>query len=343
MQSQIDHNYVPSSSPQEERSSQARFPAEVDKLLSKAIAQALAPLQESINKLSAQVFMGTGALGDGGAGPSGLHLVQPRKAVKRDAGHLEGFSRLTESFLKSARTLKDAPYREDELPGQTGDNVTTEFDPEEGFPDLGEGDDEDAEESSDEMQDSGRSWRPQSSCSELGEGDPSPSDMFDPDCIFRPRSSEWVPDKKVADYVAHKIRQPLNRSECPRPFLPNRVTATPDIDPKLCTFFAKYMKDPKKGMDRSWRACQDKLLDVVGPLTKIIELAERAHESGQPLPTDDVAGWAQRAVCLLGNANCALSAERRRSLLLKIDPKLGELLSSEAGPVAQGSLLAIPL
>lgn len=53
MQSQIDHNYVRSSSPQEERSSQARFPAEVDKLLSKAIAQALAPLQESINKLSA--------------------------------------------------------------------------------------------------------------------------------------------------------------------------------------------------------------------------------------------------------------------------------------------------
>ncbi|XP_078518429.1 uncharacterized protein LOC144783208 [Lissotriton helveticus] len=346
MQSRNEHDYFTLPS-QEERLSQGRIPAGVDKLLCLAFAQALAPLLDSVNKLSEQVYNSTAILGDRGARPSGMHSVMPRRAFKRDAEHLEGFGRLTEVFHKSARTLRSAPYREERLPGLTGDDITPEFDPDDGFPDGREGEDED--DSSDDLQDSGRSWRPQSSCSDMGEGESVSSDMFDPEYIFCPRSVDWVPDKKVADYVALKIRQPLNqevrsclRSECPRPSLPNRVTATPEINPKLCTFFAKYMKDPKKGIDRSWRACQDKLLDVVGPLTKIIELAERSRESGQPLPTDDIAGWAQRAMCLLGNANCALSAELRRSLLLKIDPKLGELSSSEAGPVAQGSLFGDP-
>ncbi|XP_078506464.1 LOW QUALITY PROTEIN: uncharacterized protein LOC144765813 [Lissotriton helveticus] len=353
MQSGNDHDYVVAPSVEIPHPTQERTPAEVDKLLSLAIAQALAPLQDSVNKLSAHVFKtGTGILGDSGDGPSGIHSVVPRKAVKRDTGHLEGFSKLAEVFHKSARTLRSAPYWEEALPGYTLWLTHPRFVPDEGFPDGREGEDddvfEDNDNSSDDMLDSGRSWRPRSSCSDLGEGEPVHADMFDPTCIFRPRTSDWVPDKKTADYVAAKIRQPLSqdvrsrlRSECPRPSLPNGVATTPEIDPKLCTFFAKYMKDPKKVIDRSWRACQDKLLDVVGPLTKIIELAERSQESGQPLPTDDVAGWAQRAMCLLGNANCALSAERRRSLLLKIDPKLGEL-SSEAGSVVQGTLFGDP-
>ncbi|KAJ1203661.1 hypothetical protein NDU88_007445 [Pleurodeles waltl] len=132
------------------------------------------------------------------------------------------------------------------------------------------------------------------------------------------------------------------RAECPRPTLPDKVAATPAFDPKMCTFFAKYVKDPKKGIDRSWRACQDKLLDVVGPLTQIIQLAERAKLSSTPLQMDVVAGWAQSALCLPSNGNCAISAERRSSLLIKIDLKLGELSSSEAGAVAQGNLFGDP-
>ncbi|XP_078506884.1 uncharacterized protein LOC144767203 [Lissotriton helveticus] len=352
MQSISDHDYDSVTSA-EQQPPQARTPAEVDKLLSSAIAQALAPLQDSVNKLSAHVFKGSGILGDSGAGPSGIHTVVPRKVIKHDAGHLEGFNKLAEVFHKSARTLRSAPYREEDLPGYTGGESTPDFDPEEGFPDGGEGEDEevfeDDDNSSDNMFDSDRSWRPRSSCSDIGDGDQVHADRFDPTCIFRPQTSDWVPDKKTADNVAAKIRQPLSqevrsrlRSECPRPSLPNGVASTPELDPKLCTFFAKYMKDPKKGIDRSWRACQDKLLDVVGPLTKIIELAERSRESGLPLPTDDVAGWTQRAMCLLGNANCDLSTECRRSLLLKIDPKLGELSSSEAGSVAQGTLFGDP-
>ncbi|XP_078503595.1 uncharacterized protein LOC144762312 [Lissotriton helveticus] len=332
-----------------------RPPVEVDRLLSSANAQALAPLQDSVNKLSAHVFKtGSGVCGDSGAGPSGVLSVPSRTAKKRDAGHLEGFSRLAEVFHKSARTLRSAPFRRDDSPGNIGGTSTQDLDPEEGFPQEGvddeeDYDDEDDDASSEDMSDISRSWRPKSNVSEYGEGDLVAPDMFDPNSIYRPRSSEWVPEKSTADYVAAKLRQPLSqdvrlrlRSECPRPSLPNRVAATPEIDPKLCTFFAKYVKDPKKGIDRSWKACQDKLLDVVGPLTKIIELAQRSKESGMPLPVDDVAGWAQRAICLLGNANCALSAERRRSLLLKIDPKLGELSSSEAGSVAQGTLFGDP-
>ncbi|XP_078534007.1 uncharacterized protein LOC144820300 [Lissotriton helveticus] len=330
-------------------------PAEVDRLLSSAIAQALAPLQDSVNKLSAHVFKsGSGVFGDSGAGPSGVNYIPPRTAKKRDAGHLEGFNKLAEAFHKSARTLSSAPFRGDDSPGDIGGSSTQDLDPEEEFPLEGVEDEEDyfnddEDESSEDMSDIGRSWRPKANVSDCGEGDQVPHDMFDPTTIYRPRSSEWIPEKSTADYVAAKLRQPLSqdvrlrlRSECPRPSLPNRVAATPEIDPKLCTFFAKYVKDPKKGIDRSWKACQDKLLDVVGPLTKIIELAQRSKESGMPLPVEDVAGWAQRAVCLLGNANCALSAERRRSLLLRIDPKLGELSSSEAGSVAQGTLFGDP-
>ncbi|KAJ1148937.1 hypothetical protein NDU88_001761 [Pleurodeles waltl] len=205
------------------------------------------------------------------------------------------------------------------------------------------------EDSDGEEVETGRPWRPGPSIPESRDPGESDSDMFEPEGIYHPRSSEWHPDPKVADYVASKLRQPLDkeirarlRVECPRPTLPDRVASTPDIDPKMCTFFGKYVKDPKKGIDRSWRACQHKLLDIVGPLTQIIQLAEQAKMSNTHLQTDVVAGWAQRALCLLSNANCAISEERRRSLLIKIDPKLGELSTSEAGAEAQGHLFGDP-
>ncbi|XP_078541642.1 uncharacterized protein LOC144827071 [Lissotriton helveticus] len=353
MQARQDHDYVAENSDQPIQPL-LRPPAEVDRLLSTAIAQALAPLQDSVNKLSAHVFKGSNFFNDSGAGPSGVTSQPPRTAKKRSAGHLEGFSKLAEVFHKNARTLRSAPYRGDDSPSNIGDEITQDLDPEEGFSLEGDDDeegfqDDDEDESSEDMSDVGRSWRPKSNISECGDSELVSSDMFDPNTIYRPRSSEWTPEKSTAHYVAAKLRQPLSqdvrlrlRSECPRPNLPNRVAATPEIDPKLCTFFAKYIKEPKKGIDRSWKACQDKLLDVVGPLTKIIELSQRSKETGMPLPVEDVAGWAQRAMCLLGNANCALSAERRRSLLLKIYPKLGELSSSEAGAVAQGALFGDP-
>ncbi|KAJ1189133.1 hypothetical protein NDU88_005884 [Pleurodeles waltl] len=160
----------------------------------------------------------------------------------------------------------------------------------------------------------GRRWRTSANTSSVEE-EGWDSDMFDTEDIYHPRSSEWFPNPKVAAYVAKAIRHPLEK----------------EVRARL-----------RKGIDRSWRSCQDKLLDVLGPLTKIIELADSAKTSGEPLQMDLVAGWAQRAVCLLGNGNCTISTERRRSLLIKIDPKLGELATSEAGAVAQGNLFGDP-
>lgn len=91
----------------------------------------------------------------------------------------------------------------------------------------------------------------------------------------------------------------------------------------MATFLQKFISDPKKGIDCSWKACQDKLLDVLGPLTKILDMAKEAKLSGSIISPECLSGWAQRAIVFLGNANCALSTERRRSLLIKWTPSWG--------------------
>ncbi|KAJ1169144.1 hypothetical protein NDU88_001050 [Pleurodeles waltl] len=99
--------------------------------------------------------------------------------------------------------------------------------------------------------------------------------QFDPDSIIHPRSTEWVPCQEVAKFVQARLRKGFEkdvrntlRSECPRPALSGKVAETPELDPHMVTFLKKYAKDPKKGIDRAWRRCQDKLLDISGPLTK---------------------------------------------------------------------------
>lgn len=136
-------------------------------------------------------------------------------------------------------------------------------------------------------------------------------------------------------------RSPL-WSECPRPSLDGKVAQMPVLDPRIATFLAKFIKDPKKGIDRSWRACQDKLLDALGPITMLLDRAEDARLSSALISPEALSGWAQRAVVFFGNANCALSTERRRSFLIKVDPKLGDLADSKAGAVAQGGLFGEP-
>ncbi|KAJ1130920.1 hypothetical protein NDU88_009264, partial [Pleurodeles waltl] len=170
-----------------------------------------------------------------------------------------------------------------------------------------------------------------------------------PEDIVHPRSSLWLPPPEVADYVESHIRHSFDkdvrsrlRSECPRPDFPYKVTETPELDPTLVTFLKKSAEDLKKGIDRVCRGCQDKLLDVSGPLTKILELAFQAKESGEAINPDVLVVWAQRALCFLGNANCAISLERRRSVLMKLDPKLADLATSESGPVARGLLSGSP-
>ncbi|KAJ1172478.1 hypothetical protein NDU88_004325 [Pleurodeles waltl] len=122
------------------------------------------------------------------------------------------------------------------------------------------------------------------------------------------------------------------RAGCPRHSIEDKVAATPEVDNTMVTFMRRMVKDPKRGIDRSWRACQEKSLDIIGPLTKITERAEDAKKRGAAIVPEILSGWTQWATCLLVNANCTISAELRRSLLLRLDPKIGELASAQAGP-----------
>ncbi|KAM4748674.1 LOW QUALITY PROTEIN: uncharacterized protein WCC33_006046 [Rhinophrynus dorsalis] len=172
-------------------------------------------------------------------------------------------------------------------------------------------------------------------------GDP----MFDPEGIKHPRSSDWTPRPHVAQYLETWVRKPISRStrsklraECPRPIIANKVCETPELDSKMVQFIAKSGKDPRRGVDQALKSCQDKLLDSLGPLTKIFELSEEALQTKSPVDIQVLRGWIQRAICMIGNANSAIASERRRALLLRIDPKLAELANSEPGPSAKGLL-----
>lgn len=52
-------------------------------------------------------------------------------------------------------------------------------------------------------------------------------------------------------------------------------------------------------------------------------MAKDAKEAGHIVDPEILSGWAQRALRFFGNANCALSTDPRRSLLIEIEPRLG--------------------
>ncbi|XP_044137826.1 uncharacterized protein LOC122928733 [Bufo gargarizans] len=165
--------------------------------------------------------------------------------------------------------------------------------------------------------------------------DPQGTPLFDPDSLHHPRSAEWLPIPHVAQYLESRVRKPLSKetrnklkAECPRPLIPN----------KMIQFLSKSGFNPRKGLDSALRACQDKLLDSLGPMTKIFELAETARIEGTAIDPEELSGWAQGAICLLGNVNSSLSIERRKALLMKIEPKLSNMALTEAGKEAQGLL-----
>ncbi|XP_044140287.1 uncharacterized protein LOC122930766 [Bufo gargarizans] len=175
--------------------------------------------------------------------------------------------------------------------------------------------------------------------------DPLGEPMFDPDVLHHPRSAEWLPADHVGKYLEYWVRRPLSkearnkmRAECPRPIVPNKVCDTPVVDPKVTQFLAKSGWNPRKGLDSALRSCQDKLLDIFGPLAKLFELAESARSDGSQIDPEEMRGWVQRAICIAGNTNTSLSIERRKSILFKVDPKLANLALTESGADAQGHL-----
>ncbi|KAJ1212958.1 hypothetical protein NDU88_000597 [Pleurodeles waltl] len=125
-----------------------------------------------------------------------------------------------------------------------------------------------------------------------------------------------IPSIEVAHCMQDRLRKGFDRdvrstlrSECPRPSLLGKVADTPELDPNMATMIKRFSKDPKKGLDFAWKGCQDKLLDISGPITKILELAVQAKETNAPLDPQTVLEWAQRAICIR-NAKRAMSTER---------------------------------
>ncbi|KAM8939279.1 uncharacterized protein RCH25_052871 [Pelodytes ibericus] len=104
-------------------------------------------------------------------------------------------------------------------------------------------------------------------------------------------------------------------------------------------------RDPRRGVEKGFRGVQDKLLDSIGPLSRILYLADDAFMRAEEFDTStirkwahDIREWGQRCFCLVGNTNVALSSERRKAALLRIDGKLVDLGTKELGPMAQGKL-----
>ncbi|KAJ1099201.1 hypothetical protein NDU88_004305 [Pleurodeles waltl] len=167
--------------------------------------------------------------------------------------------------------------------------------------------------------------------------------LFDPSFMVHPNSKEWYPSEHVADYVSFFLRHPLDKaarnklkSECPRPSLPDNITATPVIDPNMLMFFSKFGKDPKKGVDRAWSGCQDKLLDLVGPLTRIFDLAEEAKMDSNPIDPEVLSNWAQRAILAQRvSGGSVLPAGVH-------EPAEGRLISQARGPPIAGRGLPLP-
>ena len=66
-----------------------------------------------------------------------------------------------------------------------------------------------------------------------------------------------------------------------------------------------------------------------------MEIAADAPLTRAPVNLSILRGWSQRAISLLGNANAAISAERMKTILMMIDPKLSEMVEKELGPEAE--------
>lgn len=82
------------------------------------------------------------------------------------------------------------------------------------------------------------------------------------------------------------------------------------MDSNVVTLLSKKTWSPRKGLESVLKNCQDKLLDVLGPLAKFFELTKSIRLNEQPLDPAEVSGWVQRAICTTGNVNTTLAIER---------------------------------
>ncbi|KAJ1208000.1 hypothetical protein NDU88_003390 [Pleurodeles waltl] len=175
--------------------------------------------------------------------------------------------------------------------------------------------------------------------------DPLGEKLFEPKNIRHPQGKEWWPMEHVASYIKDRLRKPLEKDErnvmrakCSRPVIDAKVCLTPNLDPEMITYLFKLGRDPRKGLEKSLKQVQDKLVDVLAPLARIFNTVEDAYLKGKKLDVHLLRGWCQRAICFIGNANAGLLAERRKTILMCINPKLSDLASKESSEEACGLL-----
>ncbi|KAJ1177605.1 hypothetical protein NDU88_002858 [Pleurodeles waltl] len=152
-------------------------------------------------------------------------------------------------------------------------------------------------------------------------------EMFRPYNIRHPRSADCWPMDHMAQFIKKWIKIPLDkevrsvlRVACSRSVIEGKACLIPNLYSELLTFLFLMGRDPRKGLEHSLKQGQDKLLDVVGPLARILDMAEEGHINECPVDLELLSGWSEKANA---NANAGLSAEKRRVILFKINPKLG--------------------
>ncbi|KAJ1186290.1 hypothetical protein NDU88_003073 [Pleurodeles waltl] len=169
--------------------------------------------------------------------------------------------------------------------------------------------------------------------------------LFEPKDIRHPRGKEWWPLEHVAGYIKDRLCKPLEkdersvmRAECSRPMIDDKFCMNTNLDPDMLTYLFKLGRDPRKGLEKPLKQVQDKLLDDLGPLARIFDIVEDAYFKGKDLDVHFLWGWFQRAIYFLGNADAGLMVERRKTVLMRINPKLADLASKESSEEAQGLL-----
>ncbi|KAJ1138178.1 hypothetical protein NDU88_004569 [Pleurodeles waltl] len=175
--------------------------------------------------------------------------------------------------------------------------------------------------------------------------DPLGAKLFEPKDIQHPRGKEWWPLEHVTSYMKDRLRKPLEkeersvtRAECSGPVIDEKVCMTSNLDPDMLTYLFKLGRHPRKGLEKSLKQVQDKLLDVLGPLARIFDTVEDASFKGKDLDIQLLRGWCQREICFPGNANTGLLAERRKTVLMRINSKLPDLANKESSDEAWGLL-----
>ncbi|KAJ1138203.1 hypothetical protein NDU88_004594 [Pleurodeles waltl] len=114
--------------------------------------------------------------------------------------------------------------------------------------------------------------------------------LFESKDIRHPRGKEWWPLDHVASYIKVRLRNPLERiernilrAECSRPVIDEKMFLIPNLDSGMETYLFKLGKDTRKGLEKSLKQVQDKLLDVLGPLGRMFDTVEDAYLKGEDL------------------------------------------------------------